>query len=250
MNENDHDIALMETDPRALIVKYQSVVAIIVRKYIRSGLFSRDEHDEVIQQINEGLLYKIDVIREQYNGSALLKTYVSSIIRHMCLKISQEKERQGVFVPLSSDMAAHQHTPHDRFIVDHEIEKFRLILTLHHTQRPKLCLLLKVTFRLPVTEEELLGWFPRCDLHDVRDIISVFSGEYGSVTDKEIYRVLTPVLNRLEGKSNTEDALRKWTDYRIREIIDVMNGNPPTASHSRESLKILVEEFFSPFLTF
>jgi hypothetical protein len=250
MTENEHDVALLHSDPDALIVKYQTLVAIIVRKYIRSGLFSRDEHDEVIQEINESLLYKVDIIRDQYNGSALLKTYVSSIIRHMCLKIHQEKERQGMLVPLRSDMQADPRSLDDRYVVDHEVEKLRLILTLHHTQRPKLCLLLKLTFRIPVAEDELYGWFPRCDPLDVKNAIDMFGGEYGSVSDREIYHVMTPVLNRLEGKSNTEDALRKWTDYRIQEILEAMNGKPPTASHTRESLKILVEEFFSPFLTF
>ncbi|MDH3252367.1 MAG: hypothetical protein OEM41_06210 [Ignavibacteria bacterium] len=250
MTENEYEVALLHSDPRTLIVRYQEVIAIIVRKYIGSGLFSGDDHDEVIQSVNEALLYKADVIREQYNGTALLKTYISSIVRHICLKIHQEKKREAVLVRLDPGLPADPRSLDDRFVVDHEVEKFRLILRLHHTQFPKLCLLLKLTFRIPVSEDEMYRWFPRCDPVDVQLVVGSFGVEYGSKTDREIYRVMTPVLNRLEGKANTEDAVRKWIDYRIQEILDTLNGKPPTASHTRESLKILVEQFFSPFLTF
>jgi endonuclease III len=68
------------------------------------------------------------------------------------------------------------------------------------------------------------------------------------MSDLEIYRTITPIMNKIEEKSNSVDALRKWTDSKVREIIQVLNGNPKKADYSTETLKILVDDFFSPFL--
>ena len=62
---------------------------------------------------------------------------------------------------------------------------------------------------------------------------------------KEIYRILTPFLNRYEKKENTDDAVRNWTEVRIQEIIEVLNGRGRGATYDKETLKILVEKYSS-----
>lgn len=41
------------------------------------------------------------------------------------------------------------------------------------------------------------------------------------------------------------DSLRRWSDRKINDIIQVLNGNPPKKSYTKESLKILIEYYFS-----
>jgi hypothetical protein len=66
------------------------------------------------------------------------------------------------------------------------------------------------------------------------------------MTDKEIYGLLTPILNKSDGKESSDDAKRKWVDARIGEIVQLMNGKHGTNPYNKELLKILVERCFSP----
>jgi RNA polymerase sigma factor (sigma-70 family) len=249
MTENDYEVSLLHSDHNRLIVLYQPIVIIIVRKYIGLGLFRRDDFDEIVQTVNERLLAKVNVIREQYNGSSLLKTYISSIIRNICLKMYDDTKRHA-YLHLADDSAiVDPDSLHDRYAIEDEREAFRTVLTLFRKHRSKLFLLLKVMYRLPVSETEIREWFPQSHLKEAREIAGLFDGDYGPMTDGEIYRSLTPFLNRWEGKKTTHDALRKWIDSKLSEIITVLNGDPPTKSHSPESLKILIEDYFSPFLS-
>jgi len=250
MTDNEFEVSLLHADHNHLIVLYQPIVAIIVRKYIGSGLFHRDEFDEIVQTVNERLLSKMHTIRAQYNGTALLKTYVSSIIRNICLRVYEENKRHSHRHLPDESSIPDPHSLHDHYVIEHEREKFRTILTMYHKQRPKVCILLKATFRLPVSEHEVQRWFPMCTSGEAKEIGRQFSTDYQSMTDGDIYRFLTPFLNKWERKKTTHDALRKWIDSRISEIITVLNGDPPRASHSTESLKILIEDYFSPFLSF
>jgi hypothetical protein len=75
-----------------------------------------------------------------------------------------------------------------------------------------------------------------------------FGSEFEGKDDVEIYRIITPIMNKNEEKSNSVDAVRKWTDSKIHEIIEVLNGEPKRANYTQDTLKILVDDFFSPFL--
>ena len=55
-------------------------------------------------------------------------------------------------------------------------------------------------------------------------------------------------MNKNEKKSNSIDAVRKWTDSKISEIIQLLNGNPKKMNYNEDTLKTLVDDFFSPFL--
>ena len=68
------------------------------------------------------------------------------------------------------------------------------------------------------------------------------------MNEYEIYEAVTPIMNKYEGKSNSADALRKWTLSKIQEIIRILNGKPPRFNFDKETLQILIEDYFSPFL--
>jgi hypothetical protein len=60
-------------------------------------------------------------------------------------------------------------------------------------------------------------------------------------TREEIYFHLTAIFNLIEGKNNKPDAIRKWTQDRIKIIIQALNGDPPSASFDQELLQYLFE---------
>jgi len=248
MTENEKDKMMLQADPAGLIMKYQETVKIIVRKYIASGLFKSVDFEDVVQEINASLLSKSSAMQAQYNGIASFRTYFSVIVRNICLKEHERlKRRADVDIETIGDFPDFDRVE-DRVFIEQEIHRFRSIISLYQKKRPKLLLSLKIRHRIPLTKEDLTDWFPQLGATDQMDLLTRFGVNYDRLEDRDIYRALAPVMNKLEGKRNSADALRKWTDSKIQEILRLLNGSPPHSRHSSETLKILVEDYFSPFL--
>ncbi len=248
MTDNEKDVEMLQSDPPGLILKYHETIRIIVRKYIASGLFKFSEFEDVVQEINGSLLAKIPAMQAQYNGRSLFRTYLSVIVRNICLKEHERLKRNAeVDIDTLGEIASHDRVE-DKISIEQEVKRFRTIIGLYRKQRPKLLLSLKIRYRIPLTNENIAEWFPQLD-HSARvELLDRFGGAYDGVGDHDIYRTLTPIINRLEGKTNSPDAFRKWTDSKIQEILQLLNGSPPQSSHTSDTLKILVDDFFSPFL--
>lgn len=248
MTENEKDIELLRSDPQALVLKYQEMLKIIVKKNINIGMFNASEFEDVVQEINIALLKKIPAMQVQYNGMALFKTYLSVIVRNICLKL-HSKETRGSEVEIKEPGSIFDRDSiEERSMIEDEIERFETILNLYHRNRPKLLFCLKLYFRIPIARNDILLWYPRCGLSDQATLMKHFGKKFDDMGDVEVYTIVTPILNRNENKSNSVDALRKWTDSKVHEIIDVLNGTPKEANYTPDALKVLVDDFFSPFL--
>ena len=248
MTENDKDVELLRIDPRQLIVKYQIMVEIIAKKYVASGMFVASELDDVVQCINESLLTKLPAVQRHYNGTALLKTYLSSIIRNICLKLYHNNMRAVKTVQLDESIHADPEKLTDTHLIDHAVSRFLVIIDLYHVQKPRLLFCLKLYFRLPITSQDIRSLYPQCSSSELGRLLGQFHGNYERMNEYEIYEAVTPIMNKYEGKSNSADALRKWTLSKIQEIIRILNGKPPRFNFDKETLQILIEDYFSPFL--
>jgi len=248
MTENDKDVELLRTNPQQLIVKYQIMVEIIAKKYVASGMFAASDLDDVVQSVNESLLTKLPAVQRLYNGTALLKTYLSGIIRNVCLKL-YHRNMQGVkTVQLDESIHSDPDGLTDTQLIDHAVSRFRVIIDLFHSQKPRLLFCLKLYFRVPIAVQDIRSLYPQCTSTDLGRFLGPFRGNYERMNEYEIYETVTPIMNKYEGKSNSADALRKWTNSKIQEIILILNGNPPRFNFDKETLQILVEDHFSPFL--
>lgn len=243
---------LLRTDAHALVVEYQETIRIIVRTFIRSGLFSRGEYEDVVQAVSERFLRALPAISKQFNGSTLVRTYVSAVLRNICLQIARKQKKDRANLPILEDClsdppARDQHT-HTRTFVGLEIAAFRAIVTQYGKDRGKLLFMLKLRYRLAITAHDILSWMPACSPIDQRTLLSAFGGEYSAKTDMEIHQVLFPIAQKARAKGVTPDYFRSWTKARINEILSILNGSPPISAHTEETLRLLVEDFFSPFL--
>jgi hypothetical protein len=99
-----------------------------------------------------------------------------------------------------------------------------------------------------LTPEDINLWNPKCSFADRDILLENFGSNFDGKDDVEIYKIITPVMNKNEKKSNSIDAVRKWTDSKISEIIQLLNGNPKKMNYNEDTLKTLVDDFFSPFL--
>jgi RNA polymerase sigma factor (sigma-70 family) len=248
MTENDKDIGLLRSDPHTLILKYQETVKIIVKKYILAGVFRASDFEDIVQEVNMALLAKIPAMQLQYNGTSLFKTYFSVIVRNICMKEHAKTNREVKIE--QEDITGFIDRAHveEKIVLEKEIQRFRAILSLYYRQRPKLLLCLKLRYRIPLTPEDINLWNPKCSFSDREMLLENFGSNFDRKDDVEIYKIITPVMNKNEKKSNSIDAVRKWTDSKISEIIQLLNGNPKKMNYNEDTLKTLVDDFFSPFL--
>ncbi len=246
---NSADIALLRTDPHELLVRYQSTIRIIVKSYVRSGMFESSEFDDIVQHLNTELLEKLPRIQKQYNGMSLFRTYFSNIVRHACLSLHKKRQTDPVLLDLerTSDLlesASAEHT----LLIEHDVRVFRAILDQFHSEKPKLLLYLKLMYRLPITRLDVVNWWPECPENDIIDLLRSVCEEGETLTHRDVFVCLQPFINRAEMKDTSADATRHWVDKRIHLILRLLNGSPPTSAHNRETLGILLDDYCAPFL--
>jgi DNA-directed RNA polymerase specialized sigma24 family protein len=247
-SENRREVALLRRDPGALVARYQEMIKQIVFNFVARGMFRSSDIEEIIQSVNLELLLKIPVIRQQYNGTTLLKTYISSIIRNICLRLKQKQDTNPGTVVLDEEVVADPSSIETGLILEGEIERLRLIINMFDRQMSKLLLALKIYYQIPINPEELISWYPHSNSTTRARLGELFARPSKRYSPQHVYDVVAPLINDLEGKANTPDAFRKWSVEKIDEIIDLLNGSAGSHQYDRDSLHELVEDFFSPFL--
>ncbi len=245
MDSNQQEIALLHEAPGELIVKYQPIVLVIVRMFIKSGYFRGEEPREVIQTVNEKLLERIERIRDNYNGISKLRTYFSAVIRNLCLERIRKGRVAEVYRLMEEQDNSLSYSPDqlNRLIIRQELERLDTVLKLMYAQRQKIVLIVKALLRIPAREEEVQVLMEAS--HDSQleeSAAKLISGNFRS--DREAFQHLSKLFNYVEGKQNGEDSIRKWIYVKEGEIIQLLNGNPPRANHTHETLRILFERYF------
>ncbi len=244
----ESDLEILKTDPTRLLLNHRRTVRLVVSKYVSTGMFRMCELDDVVQSVFEILLGKIPAMQEQYDGSTLFVTYLSSIVRNACLRIRTLRERKIVTSALDEKIPAEPDPLADRDMINAFVRRFETILTLFQDKRPKILLCLKLYFRMPITESDIRTWYPRCGDRSREELLCKLGGNFEEMENAEIYRVITPFMNKREKKKNSPDALRKFVQLTMKEILELLNGSPPRHSFDEETLRILLENHFFPFL--
>jgi RNA polymerase sigma factor (sigma-70 family) len=246
--ENEHDVALLKDDPGALVALYQGMIKNIVMHFVTSGMFRFADVDDVMQSVSLELLSKMHVIRRQYDGSVLLKTYVSSIVRNFCLRLKQTRKSVEVTAPLEEDALAEPVSADRRVLLKEAIERLRTVLEMFDRQLPKLLLALKIYYKIPIHRDEIAVWYPGSEQLVRDELAGLIARTPADPQRTRTYEKVAPLINALEGKHNTPDSFRKWTWDNIGKVVDLLNGGFRDANFDRESLRELVEDYFSPFL--
>jgi hypothetical protein len=247
-NELDHE--LLRTNPEGLVLKFQDMIRTIVGKYVSSGMFDHESFEDVVQSVNTTLLKNVRRAQVQYNGSTLVRTYISAIVRNICLQLHHIEKRNLPTERFEEDDFPRSNQIEEKLTIAHSIAVFRAILQQfdRHAKLPRLLLCLKLWYRIPLNAGDVLRWYPKCSEADLHCLLESFGTSYDHLPNREIFRIFTPFANKAHHKENTDDAIRRWTLSKITEILELLNGSPPTASFDEESLRPLVEDYFSPFL--
>lgn len=248
MTENEKDVELLHTAPQQLIVKYQGLFRGIVVRYRTCGLLRGAEPDEILQVVNLEMLKKVESIRQHYDGRSFLRTYVAQAAVNACLKYARDQKKVEQ-VEMSDDITpVAPASVVAQLLIQETKEDFRTILRLFGRRLPKILLFLKICYRLPIAEHDVLSAYPRCRKQDLQPFMKQVRGEYTEATDAQLLEDLAPCFNGFERSSTTPDGYRRWMNERVLEICDLLNGDPPVSSFDRGTLRILVEDYFMPFL--
>jgi DNA-directed RNA polymerase specialized sigma24 family protein len=248
MNSNKEEIQLLHASPNNLIIRYQPMIETIVSKYIRNGFFTYNQKNDLIQHVNENLISRTDIIRNQYNGSTLLRTYYSAIIRNLIIEEKRlENKTNSEFRKIENCDGVSYDSNFDKIYFLDEFDRLEKAISMFYRQRRKLILCLKIFFRLPFSFQDFVKYCIKMTKRSYNEIFK-YLGPKNQVDDKHICEKIIPVFNKCENKNNSPDALRKWFKHKTDEITKLMNGDPPKASYNKESLQILVEKYFMEYI--
>ncbi|HNW73552.1 MAG TPA: hypothetical protein PKN44_07995 [Bacteroidales bacterium] len=219
--------------------------------------YRMDQLDELVQKINELLLIREQKIIGSYKGKARFSTYLSVVIENMCREIrNSERKRRYRFVSFSdikdfkkisewmSARPASEISPSQKLMIKEAVSRLNTILRTYPVERDKIEFCLKAIFRIPIhfddlkhhsiTDETMAVILTHIDAMNNPDICK---------TKTQVYDRLTKVFGVLEQKSNTDDAIRKWIDEKISELIMLLNGDPPEYTFTRETFQYLFDYY-------
>ncbi len=247
MDSNKEDILLLHNSPDKLIIRFQPLIEIIVSKHIHNGYCTFDQREDVIQHINEKLIAKSGTIKKQFNGTTLLRTYYSAIIRNLIMEFLrvEMKFKNESYKINNCDAVVQENNCISMALID-EFERFEVIIDMFGRQSKKLILCLKIFFRIPVSYNDFLKYCAKMTKRSFNAIFKALKPE-NQIEDKYIYDILTPVLNKCDNKNNSPDAIRKWFKHKKEEILRLMNGDPQRANYDDEVMQILTEKYFMDY---
>lgn len=254
MNKNDYDIHLLLKDPNRFIEEHQKTIFFVVNKFVYTGLINYQDRDEVVQYINEKLLTdKIGKMQSQYRPTYFVVTYLSKIVHNLCLEYSRKqrtpKRIEDYSIDISKIDVADSENASRQVLIDEESKRLDAILNMYHRHRHRIEVLLKVLFGIGICREDLLRLYSNANEKDIDRVAHACNpvSDKDKKTDKQLYETMTAFLNKYERKQNTPDALRKWTNAKITEIVNLLNGKPQTANYDKETLKILFQFTYKNF---
>lgn len=247
---NERDLYLLRNDPPQLVVEYRVIIQTIVAMFVRSGMFRPSDFEEIVQTVTADFLTLLPSIVRQFNGSVLVRTYISAILRNCCLHVDRRRGFDPVrlvsFVDFEGGpMDPHSH-PEARACIGMEASVLKAILAQFGGKRPRLVLMLKVRYGIPVTREDILAWFPQCSTTDQARLIEELGPGQADRSEKTRYLSLLPVLAKAEPRHQTLANVRRWTLDHVQQVISLLNGRPPVSAHTSETLGLLLFEIFSP----
>jgi len=240
---NQRDIELLMNNPHRLVLELQKLIDIIISKFIRTGQFDASNFDEIKQQINEELLNKMPDIKNQFQEKSLLRTYLSVIIRNICINLWRKRDKIKYIDYEHVINIGTSYNTMDSMIIEEEKERLKKVMELYYQQKSKLILCLKLKFKMSFDFED----FREFNIHISQTEFEEFVHHiypYEKCTDIILFTALTNIFNKYENKNNAHDTLRKWVNLKINELIDILNGNPPTSKYDEESFQILFEKCY------
>jgi hypothetical protein len=251
----EEDLSLVKSDFDALIVKYQPMAGIIVQQLTQHHWFSKEMHNDFIQQLLTNLLSKKEVIRSSYDYQRLFRNFIwkialneaRNIIKAECRMRRLNCDEKG----LSEERLFTRNPSENDLVIQDAIETFHCrVLTYMHI-RFKLLLCLKVLFDLRIFPADIKLLFNEQKDANINDF-KVASATLNKIdrSDKDKLRrfeLIRPFLN-LAGQTTTDaNSYWRWTNNETVRLIQFLNDRY-LMEFNRETFGYLLERYFQKFL--
>jgi hypothetical protein len=241
MTDNEHDIHLLNTDHHAFLMKYQKVIRINVARFVQSKYFVQSEFEDGVQSVNEQLLKRLPSIQKNYDSRSLVVTYVSVVIRNICLQVKSADRPGNVARGHVEQVEMPEDTILGSIDIALAVQKLQRVLLLFHTDRPRILLLLPLKFGLPLTSATILSAYPGCPKPMLSMLLEAVENIRDARTSAQIFELVVPFLNHMEHTTTGADAYRHWLDERIREIRALLQSALGASELSIEDVRTIVE---------
>lgn len=232
--------------------------SIIYKVLIGTGVYLHEDADELYQELILDLLQRKDQLARSFRGLSKVNTYLYTVICRKCLEIKRKKIRDKSrftdFEPteiirkteIENNPAGVSFAEENKIILKDYCRRLTYILDTYGSKKAKLIFSMKSVFRILVLVEELKTYSYNDQENDliIKWIEKINDLEEIS-TDQEVYILLTLVFNLLEKKKNSNDAIRKWLEDRLEQIIVLLNRPPARSRFNRETLQYLTENCYS-----
>lgn len=248
--KNERELKWLHHQPERLIEHYQPIIEVIVNSFIKKGFFHSKDRMDLVQEVNLQLLEsKIEKIRTHYNNSVQLRTYFSKVVYNACLEKARKQTPMQVSSPDiilegTSDRSA---TPIQQMAIKEELIKLHGCLLALPRLRLKATLCLKATAKIPFDQSDIQFLQSPKTKDEIEIIRQHLFNHYNHLQHKEVFGFLAPLFNKVEHKSVDGESLRKWTNSLLDRFIIILNGTPPHAAYTRETLKTLLQFYFSEY---
>jgi RNA polymerase sigma factor (sigma-70 family) len=237
------DIALLRTNTHEFILRCQRIIELIVKQFIKSGMFAPSQFEDVVQSVNEEMIRRLSGIERNYNGSVLLSTYMNVVIRNICLRIREREQSQLQTEPLTDEQIPNGTDHLNALLIQEEYQRLATALRLFDTKRTKIILCFRIYFRTPIPVKDIRSCFPSAAPGDHQYLHQRFGGNYDDRLEIDNFNDIAPYMNGQEQNTTSGESLRRWTLEYLSRIIKLMNGTPPVKAHTKETIRILFEQF-------
>ncbi|EAY24442.1 RNA polymerase sigma factor [Microscilla marina] len=238
-NKNLHKLLLKNPQKFIASNEIQEIIRKTAYKFTSRGGIYGFSKDDLTQEILYVILEKkIGYIAQNYNPDITsIQGYMSRVAFNICLELLRKQQNKPVFKnSLDTDTEnllineRNDTTPESSFIeneiIEREVERLKSYLKMFAKYQHKFTLLLKLYCRIILTKQDFKNFAVGFSSKELDLYYQQFNKEYTEYSDKEIYKIITPLLNKVETKKNSPDSIRKWLDSKVSALKEVMNQSP------------------------
>ncbi len=228
------------------------VIKKTVYKFVsRGGIYGQTTEDIISEVTLMILEKKLDYIAKSYNPQfSTVKGYLSKVVFNLCVELLRKQQNKAVLKNSLDDVQEgsfkgdyNSANPEASLIaqetIDSELNRLRNYLKIFAKYKFKFVLLIKLYCRIPLKLEDFQNYALDLSPDEWTSYYQTFSVDYSNHSDKEVYQLISPLINKVENKKNSADSLRKWVSTKVVTLKEAMSQNTHY-QYDTESLKNLV----------
>jgi len=212
----------------------------VVDRYIARGVIPRREKEDVETAIIEKFLRKRDKIDRNFHAKAKRKTYYIAVINRMSAEVIRKENKHWYAVNDMHDGGFIHDTTFSfetakETLLKEELKRFQVCLTLFDSLQSKLILFLKYQYNVPLNASDINNYAGKSS----NEAEKLLKGR-NSLSKTMVNHRLAQLVQLVEHKEISGDAVRMWLNKQTESLINRLNGNNQSF-HNKETIGVMLE---------